>query len=194
MTFDTLQNKLRHSMTAENMAVSASLENYLEVILVLIRESKVARSRDIAARLKVKRASVTGALQALGERGLINYEPYGFVTLTVAGEKLAGRVLRRHEVLRDFFVNVLGIDRTEADEAACRMEHGVSKTIVDRLVDFVRFVDECPRAGPEWIRGFARQCAGTPANAADCKKCIQNGLSNLPRKHPKTKAKPRPPA
>jgi DtxR family Mn-dependent transcriptional regulator len=116
--------------------ISASMENYLEAIYLLTREKSVARSRDIAGRLGVNRSSVTGALKALRERRLVNYEPYGYVTLTRTGRDAARRVRRRHEALRDFFVNCLAIDEHEADEAACRMEHGISKHIVDRLIDF----------------------------------------------------------
>src|ERR1035437_352688 len=145
-------------MTANARALSESLENYLETILLLIQKSPVARAKDIAQRLKVNRSSVTGAVQALSERGFVNYEPYGFVTLTRQGTEIATKVLRRHEALRDFFVNVLAIDGAEADEAACRMEHGISKSIVDRLLDFAAFVETCPRAGAKWVRGFGYQC------------------------------------
>lgn len=167
-------------MTTNTMALSVSQENYLETILLLIRTHAVARSRDIAARMKVTRASVTGALQALGERGLVNYEPYGFVTLTASGEAAAVRVLGRHEVLRDFFINVLAIEQAEADEAACRMEHGISKHIVDRLVDFAEFVEKCPRAGNKWVRGLAHYCATAPKQSAkECEACMNACLDDF---------------
>lgn len=152
--------------------LSASMENYLETIFVLIREYTVARSKDIAERLKVQRSSVTGALQALKERGLVNYEPYGYVTLTETGTAVASKVLRRHEALRDFFVNVLSIDRDEADEAACRMEHGISKNIVNRLLDFAEFVETCPRAGAKWIHGFGYHCQEGGHDPEACERCI----------------------
>ena len=122
-------------MTKEE-SLSESLEDYLETIFLLVEATKVARSRDIAARLKVNRSSVTGALQALSERGLVNYEPYGFVTLTKEGEGIAKKVLYRHRVLRDFMINVLSIDPVMANDTDCRMEHAVPKLVVDRLVAF----------------------------------------------------------
>jgi DtxR family Mn-dependent transcriptional regulator len=72
-------------MTITNNDLSASLEDYLEAIYNLAEAKKVARSRDIAEALGVSRASVTGALRALKEKGLIEHEPYGYVTLTEAG-------------------------------------------------------------------------------------------------------------
>ena len=166
-------------MSAETQVLSASMENYLETILLLIQDGPVARAKDISQRLKVNRSSVTGALRALGERGLVNYEPYGFVTLTQQGTEVTTKVLRRHETLRDFFVGVLAIDRAEADEAACRMEHGISKSIVDRLLDFAAFVETCPRAGTRWVRGFGYQCAEAAISAGKCEGCISQCLEEV---------------
>jgi DtxR family Mn-dependent transcriptional regulator len=166
-------------MTAQAQALSASMENYLETIFLLVQEHPVARAKDISQRLKVNRSSVTGALQALSERGFVNYEPYGFVTLTEQGTEIATRVLRRHEALRDFLVGVLAIDPAEADEAACRMEHGISKSIVDRLLDFAAFVETCPRAGAKWVRGFGYQCAEAALSAEKCERCISQCLEEV---------------
>ena len=54
-------------------ALSASLEDYLEAIFHIVAEKKVARAKEIAEALQVSRPSVTGALHALAERGLVNY-------------------------------------------------------------------------------------------------------------------------
>ena len=165
-------------MAGSEQGLTESLEDYLETILLLTREHTVARSRDIAARLGVQRSSVTGALRALSDRKLINYEPYGYVTLTAAGTRQAEQVRRRHEVLRDFLVKVLSVDEAEADATACRMEHAVSKTVVDRLVAFAEFVETCPDAGAEWVRGFGYRCAkGHDRNHAACKRCDRMNVS-----------------
>lgn len=87
-------------MTTMAQALSPNMENYLETIWMLVREHTVARSKDIASRLNVKRASVTGALRALKDRGLVNYEPYGFVTLTREGSEIARRVRDRGGLLQ----------------------------------------------------------------------------------------------
>jgi DtxR family Mn-dependent transcriptional regulator len=166
-------------MTAIASTLSASMEDYLETILMLIREHAVARSKDIAARLKVNRSSVTGALHALRERGLVNYEPYGFVTLTKEGTDIAGRVVRRHEALKDFMVRVLSIDEAEADEAACRMEHGISKHVVDRFIEFAEFVETCPRAGAKWVHGFGYQCQEALQSGDRCERCIEQCLEEV---------------
>lgn len=160
-------------------AISISMENYLETIFHLVREHTVARVKDIADRLKVSRSSVTGMLQSLRDHHFVNYEPYGFVTLTTEGAMIAKRVVRRHEALRDFMVEVLSIDANVADEAACHMEHGISKQVVDRFLDFAEFVQTCPRAGAKWINGFGYRCAEAAQAPGDCKRCIETCLESV---------------
>jgi DtxR family Mn-dependent transcriptional regulator len=46
-------------------------------------------------------------------------------------------LVRRHAGLKDFLVNVLGVEEQEADEAACRMEHALTPEITDRFLDFI---------------------------------------------------------
>ncbi|MBT7260387.1 MAG: metal-dependent transcriptional regulator, partial [Desulfobacula sp.] len=66
-------------------SLSENLEDYLETILALQTQKTVARSKDIAKKLDIKRGSVTGMLKKLADNKLINYEPYGYVTLTPEG-------------------------------------------------------------------------------------------------------------
>ncbi len=145
---------------ASGVKLSESLEDYLEAIFCIIQEKQAARAKDISKWLKVGRSSVTGALHALADRGLINYAPYDVITLTDEGNSIARGVARRHEVLRDFFVKVLAVDAIEADTAACKMEHAVSKGILQRFVKFVKFIEECPRDGDmKWVESFEYYCS-----------------------------------
>lgn len=130
--------------------LSASLEDYLEAIFHVVNAKQAARAKDIADRLNVNSSSVTGALHALKDRALINYEPYDLITLTDHGLRIAREVVRRHEVLRHFFVDVLGISRDEAETAACGMEHAMPPVVFDRLVQFVEFVGTGPTGRLQW--------------------------------------------
>lgn len=135
---------------AKRQRFSANIEDYLECIFKLVQENRVARSKGIAERLGVNRSSVSGMIQNLAERGLVEHERYGYITLTAAGSKIAREVARRHDALREFFVQVLKIDETEADEAACRMEHAVSKRVLERLTTFAHFIETRPDGVGEW--------------------------------------------
>jgi|YelNatPaOPRAMG01_1025707.scaffolds.fasta_scaffold16584_1 DtxR family Mn-dependent transcriptional regulator len=161
--------------------VTGSLEDYLEAIYHIIAEKHAVRPKDIARRLKVSNSSVTGALRALAQKKLINYAPYDVISLTPDGETVAKDVIRRHELLRDFFVHVLGVEEGKAETAACQMEHFVPRVIVERLIQFVEFIDVCPRAGASWLAGFARRCE-QKGPGEDCEKCISGVLEELRRR------------
>jgi len=169
-------------------ALTASLEDYLEAIFHIIAEKEAVRPKEIAKRLKVSNPSVTGALRALAEKGLINYAPYDVITLTPTGKTAAKDVVRRHEVLRDFFVKVLAVDEPTADKAACEMEHSIPGIILDRFIQFVEFVDTCPRGGSKWIAGFGYHCdhGGTQDN---CEKCISVTLEEVKKRNQQGGAK-----
>ncbi len=151
--------------------LSGSLEDYIEAIFHLAAEKRVARAKDIALRLGVKSSSVTGALRTLATRKLVNYAPYELITLTAKGKVVARDIVRRHQVLRDFFVRVLLVDEKEADEAACKIEHSIPRRVFQRLVEYVDFVDACPRGGAKWVRGFAYHCA-KEKNPEYCEQCL----------------------
>lgn len=152
----------------ENIGLSESLEDYLEVILKLEQAQKVARAKDIAEKMNVQRGSVTGALKNLKEKKLINYEPYSFITLTPKGKKLAREITRRHAVLKDFLFNVLQIDIETAEATACRMEHAIDKKTLERLVCFIDYVHKFPKAGEDWIKSFIKYCKSVEQDLGKC--------------------------
>ncbi len=159
--------------------LSASLEDYLEAIYNIIRDKNAVRAKDIAGRLNVSNASVTGALRALAKRKFLNYAPYDVITLTPEGEKVAREVARRHEILREFFIKVLAVEYKKADDTACRLEHGIPSEIIDRLVRFIEFVEICPLGGQKLIEGFQRHLScGIEADKCDlCLKLAQNRVA-----------------
>jgi len=155
--------------------LSASLEDYIEVIYHIIAEKQVARGKDIAARLAVSGASVTEALRALSKRGLINYAPYEVVTLTSEGREIAQDVIRRHTSLKQFFTDVLAIEEALAEEGACKIEHTAPPKIIARMVDFIKFLEACPRGGKDLIAGFANFCQ-QGQTAGNCAACVSHCL------------------
>ena len=153
--------------------LSASLEDYIEAIHHIVEEKLVARSKDIAIRLGVSRASVTEALRALSQKELINYAPYEAITMTDKGKKTAEDVIFRHNALKRFFIEILSIDNDTAEEGACRIEHAAPPEIISRMVNFIQFLQVCPRGGDELIKGFAsfHRLGKTKLN---CDECIAN--------------------
>ncbi len=165
-------------MAAKTEDLSESLEDYLEAILDLEKTNKVARVKDIAEKLGVLRGSVTGALKNLSEKGLIDHEPYGFITLTLKGAKMAREVTRRHAVIKNFLLKVLQLGADAAEANACRMEHAMDKAAIDRLVDFIDYVNTCPRTGQDWIASFFKSCSGEALDQEKCDDCLDNCVAH----------------
>ena len=160
-------------------ALSESLEDYLETILDLEREQKVARVKDIADKLGVLRGTVSGTLKTLAEKNLINYEPYSFITLTKEGARIAKEINRRHAVIKDFLQNVLLMDDQKADENACRMEHAMDKEAIDRLVQFIDYIQYCPRTGQDWIDAFVNYFTRNQHQTEDCRRCLEDCVTRF---------------
>lgn len=160
-------------MAKKNIILSESLEDYLEIILDLEKTKKVARTKDIAKKMGVQHGTVSGALKSLEEKGLINYKPYSFITLTKKGTKIANEIARRHAVLKDFLSRVLQIDTEKSDTVACRMEHAMDKSSIDMLVRFIEFIDTCPRTGVDWVQAFMNYCSTDELNREKCENCIR---------------------
>ena len=116
--------------------MSPSLEDYLEAILRLTDEGG-ARTTDIATHLGVSKASVNQAVGLLAERRLIQQERYGPVYLTTTGKDQARAIYRRHQIIKQFLVTMLGVDESTAEEDACGVEHVISKETIARLVKFM---------------------------------------------------------
>jgi len=145
-------------VTAKSDNLSASLEDYLEAILNLTSESNVARSKDIAKLLGVSRSSVTGALRVLKKKGLANYKPYDYVTLTESGRVAAVEIANKHNILKSFFVNVLGVETDVAQKAACKAEHSLGPRIITKLLCFIDFVTQSSKNGCDLPDEFQKFC------------------------------------
>ncbi|RUM47112.1 MAG: metal-dependent transcriptional regulator [Desulfocapsa sp.] len=154
----------------EENNLTASQEDYLEAIYHIAAEKMAARAKDIAVSLDVRASSVTGALRTLSKRGLVNYAPYDLITLTDTGRLAAEDIVGRHSALQHFLIHVLGVDKKEADNAACKMEHSVPKPIIERFVKYAEYVEKCPKGGITWDSGFGYFCRNG-CTEEDCTNC-----------------------
>ena len=120
--------------------LTQSLEDYLEVIHVLLQTNKIARIRDIAAALTVKMPSVARAVAELKKQGLVSQEPYSGVELTEEGKRVAVVILNRHLLLRQFLIH-LGVSDDNANTDACNMEHILSAETLAKIEEFMKSVE-----------------------------------------------------
>ncbi|MDD4184322.1 MAG: metal-dependent transcriptional regulator [Candidatus Izemoplasmatales bacterium] len=123
----------------ESNRFSESIEDYLEAIYVL--GGKNVRSIAISRRLNVSRASVNRAVNTLIEKGLVTKKPYGEIYLTDIGMKASESVQKKHQILKRFLIEILGVEETTANKEACGIEHNISSetaTKIDRLINEIK--------------------------------------------------------
>lgn len=115
-------------------SLTASQEDYLEVIHAIAAEGRPVCVRDIAAKLSVAMPSVTGALRRLEALKLVRHGRYDYVELTAEGKRRGASVAGRHALLKRFLVEALGVDETNAETDACAIEHHVSEATVQAMI------------------------------------------------------------
>ena len=138
----------------EKQQLTPNMEQYLEIIGHLEHEREVVRVRDIASEMGVTMPSVTAALRTLSDQKLVRHGRYEHVRLTETGRMAAQQVQRRHDVLLEFLMDVLCIPASVAKRDACEMEHFMSSTALERLLEFLETVKACPYGGQGCLKGF----------------------------------------
>jgi DtxR family transcriptional regulator, Mn-dependent transcriptional regulator len=115
--------------------ITQSIQDYLKHIYELNEHGSTASTNDIAARLNIAPASVTGMLQRLANSTppLVIYKKHQGVTLTKNGEKAALEVIRHHRLLETFLVNTLGYSWDEVHREADKLEHVISEDFEARM-------------------------------------------------------------
>lgn len=117
--------------------LTASLEDYLEVICNHTNTDKTIRAIDISKELNVSRASVTEALKKLATKGYINYGRYDTISLTPNGKEIAESIVSKHTILQTFFEKKLGLSEEEASLNACRIEHVITDNAFCKISEYI---------------------------------------------------------
>jgi len=124
------------------------IEEYLEAIYdIQEMEKRVAKTSDLAKKLKIKPSSVTEMLAKLSNQGYVEYQPYYGATLTPKGEEVARKIKRYYRIFTKFFRDFLGVDESEAKKLSCELEHHVNDEIVEKVCELISnecdFCDVC---------------------------------------------------
>ena len=134
----------------EKESFSESIQDYLKAIYELSPEGGPTSTNQIAERLDVKPASVTGMLKRLAtmEPPLIDYQKHHGVQLTDEGRNVSLQVIRKHRLIELFLVKFLGYSWDEVHAEAERLEHAVSPRFGERLARLLDEPDFDPHGDP----------------------------------------------
>ena len=129
---------------------SATVEDYIKHIYLASekRTSGEVAMGQVAEALGVVPGTATTMVKALSDAGLVQYAPRVGVQLTEPGRKLALHVLRRHRLIEQFLVEVLGFDWSEVHEEAEQLEHVVSDLLLERIDRYLGHPTEDPHGDP----------------------------------------------
>lgn len=128
--------------------VSAPVEDYLKAIYELERLGGAAGTNEIAQKLAIAPASVSGMVRRLADQGLLRHERYRGVRLTQAGRRVALRTLRRHRVIEAYLTEALGYPWDLVHDEAERLEHAASDELIDRMATAIGQPATDPHGAP----------------------------------------------
>lgn len=129
---------------------TSSIQNYLKAIYALTGDGRSASTNDLAARLGIAPASVTGMVQkmAAASPALVTYKKHQGARLTRAGERAALEVIRHHRLLETYLVQMLGYSWDNVHEEACRLEHVISEEFEMRIAAALGHPTHDPHGDP----------------------------------------------
>lgn len=135
-TFSGYMKKDENSMTA-------SMEDYLEMIYRLSRDIGFTRIHSLSHALNVQPPSATKMVQHLAQLGLVQYQKYGFIMLEDKGKVLGAWLLKRHMILEEF-MHMIGVNENSILEETEKVEHMFSRDTVRCFEKFVEFAKQNP--------------------------------------------------
>jgi DtxR family Mn-dependent transcriptional regulator len=127
---------------------SATENEYLIQLYLMLRERRPVVGARIAERIGVSAAAVSQGLKRLEQRKLVVQDPDDGVRLTQRGTVQAEHTIRRHYLLERLLVDVLGFDWVDVDEEADKLEHSLSLRLEEHLFERLGRPTTCPHGNP----------------------------------------------
>lgn len=154
------QNVITHSAAHHLMAVDD-----------LIQSLGYARVSDVARELNITRGSVSISLKPLREAGLLLQDDNKHLKLSDRGRQLVSAIKTKRLLIERLLSDVLGVDRSQAEIDACKIEHLVSNVAAQRMVSFLKYLDSDERAARAFFAGwkaFDPACGHLPSACPSC--------------------------
>lgn len=130
-------------MKKDDNLLTASMEDYVEMIYRLSIESGFTRVHELSEALNVQPPSVTKMIQKLSKLKILKYEKYGVIMLKDNGIKIAKSLIIRHNTI-DRFLKILGVDNSKVLEETEKIEHTISKQTVKCFANYIKFINDNP--------------------------------------------------
>ena len=120
---------------------------YIGKIFEKNQEESIKRL-NLAEVLQCSPALVSKLLESLEEKELIHREKYGEIELTDNGMKISNDLIRKHRLSEALFVDILGLETSDAHEFACKFEHIMDEKLANRIEEILNYPTACPHGNP----------------------------------------------
>jgi Mn-dependent DtxR family transcriptional regulator len=137
-------------MKKNENTLTASMQDYLEMIYRLSMDSGFTRIHELSEALNIQPPSATRMVQRLAELNFIKYEKYGVIMLQENGKKAGEALLKRHNNI-EIFLKAIGVSEPSILEETEKIEHTISEQTVKAFGYFVSFM----RENPEFEQAFS---------------------------------------
>lgn len=144
---DVLNNKNYYTfgeyMKNNDSELTASMEDYLEMIYRLSLEKGFTRINELSEALHVHAPSATKMVQRLGAQKLLKYEKYGVITLQDEGKTMGEMLIKRHENI-ETFLKLMGVQEHLILKETEKIEHTISPETAVCFKNYISFINENP--------------------------------------------------
>ncbi len=162
--------------------VTHSAAHHLVAIAELIEKFGYARVSDVAQALEITRGSASVTLKGLKQRGLVTEDERRHLGLSAQGLQIAHAVMAKKQLLKKFFIDVLGVAESQADIDTCKIEHLVSGDTARRASRMLRFIGSGGRSVADFLEGLRRfpaACTHEPSECPCCEdRCLEEYLAD----------------
>lgn len=142
--------RARHMANSRNSdtRVTAGMEQYLLAMYCLRRENQPLIGARLAEWLGVSPASVTGMLQNMSQKGLVQVGRGKEIGLTQRGWQIAMSTARRHYLAERLLTDMIGLEWSRAHAEAERWQHSISDETEEKLWEALGRPTTCPHGSP----------------------------------------------
>ncbi len=126
-------------MKKDDNCLTASMEDYLEMIYRLSQENGFTRASSLSQALNVQPSSATKMVQHLAQLGYVQYRKYGFIMLDDKGAEIGAWLLKRHTILENFMRSI-GVSENSLLEETEKAEHMFSPETIRCFSDLLDFL------------------------------------------------------
>ncbi len=155
----------------EQNVVTHSTAHHLMTISRLLEEKGYARVTDVAKSLAITRGSASITLKTLKEKGLVKVDENKFLQLSEKGKHLSHAIRSMRLILIRFLKDMLGVEATQAEIDACKIEHLISKESGEKLLQFMRFLFSQDAEAVAFLNAYSNYDCVCFGSIEECRVC-----------------------